>query len=242
MNNDGGKSTGMKKRRKFIVLVICYFIPLAMVLYHCLVNGFSADQILEYRQQFRVLADSNWLLFILLFVTTYFAIVVSSMSFTVVMNLFAGYLFGSVWGALLAAAAATGGSYVLYKLSRTVTNEIRGKNFQLKALEGGPEKTGLMLFFLRLSPFFPAPVITMGCGAFGVKARLFVLTTFFGSLPLILIYTLIGNRLELINKINDIYDHKLMIMLTLLALLSLTPLLSPKIRKMLRPKLKRERA
>ncbi len=242
MKNDSHKSTRMKQRKKYILLLICYFLPLAAILYHCLVNDFSADRFLEYRDQLRLLVDANQLLFALLFFATYMAIVVSSVSFNVVMNLFAGYLFGAAAGGLLAAAAVTCGSYILFLLSRSIAGKIRGDDLRLGILNGDPKNTAFMLIFLRLSPFFPSPVINMGCGAFGVKGPLFVWTTLLGSLPLIMVYTLIGGHLDLINQINDIYDRDLMIMLISLSLFSLAPLLKRDIRNMPRMKPEQKRS
>jgi uncharacterized membrane protein YdjX (TVP38/TMEM64 family) len=176
-----------------------------------------------------------------LFFAIYFIIVLSSAPFTVIMNLFAGYLFGSVWGALLANAAVTAGSFVLFKFSRFLMQRLRGESANLKIFEGSVGNTALMLFFTRLSPFFPASVINMGSGAVGVKSPLFVITTFLGSLPLILAYTLIGKHLGVIAQISDIYDQNLTILLITLGLLSFAPLLKKDIRTMLAQKYRKPR-
>ena len=105
----------------------------------------------------------------------------------------------------------------------------------------GRGNTALMLFFTRLSPFFPASVINMGSGAMGIKSPLFAITTFLGSLPLVLAYTLIGKHLGTIVQISDIYDQNLTILLVSLGLLSFSPLLKKDIRAMLAEKYRRPR-
>ncbi len=220
------------KKKKFFLLII-YLIPMAVLTYHCMVNNFSADSFLAYKEQFNTLRDANLILFALLFLLIYSAFVTSSISFNVIMNLFAGYLFGSIMGALLANIAITCGSYLLFLISRSSTAGLRDKHSNLKILKADKKDTILTLFFLRLSPFFPAPLITIGCGTFNVKNHIFILTTFFGSFPLILIYALIGSHLETINQISDIYDGNLMILLFSLTLISLSPLLKHEIRAML---------
>ena len=45
--------------KKSILLLVAYFIPLAVIMYQCFVNGFSADQLLHYRDQLRILADMH---------------------------------------------------------------------------------------------------------------------------------------------------------------------------------------
>lgn len=226
---------------KSILLLVAYFMPLAVVLYHCTVNGFSADHFLIYRDQLQVLAETNRLLSAAMFLVIYFVIVLSSAPFTVIMNLFAGYLFGSIFGALLANAAVTAGSFVLYKFSRYIMHRLRGESVHLSIFEGGVVNTAFMLFFTRLSPFFPASVINMGSGAVGVKSPLFVITTFFGSLPLILAYTLIGKHLGAIVQIRDIYDRNLTFLLITLGLVSLAPLLKKDIRSLLVQKYRKPR-
>ena len=214
-------------------MLTAYFVPLAVILYHCTINGFSADHFLIYRDQLQLLAETNRLLTALMFLVIYFVIVLSSAPFTVIMNLFAGYLFGSLAGALLANAAVTAGSFVLFKFSHYIMQRLRGESAHLKIFEGGSRNTALMLFFTRLSPFFPASVINMGSGAAGVRSLLFVVTTFLGSFPLILAYTLIGKHLGTIVEIRDIYDQNLTILLVSLGLLSFAPLLKKDIREML---------
>jgi len=233
MNNDSKKPIAAKSRCRNLYFLMVYFIPLGVILYQCIMNDFSADCFLRFREQLKILAQENWLLSVVLFSAVYFAVVIFSAPFTVVLNLFAGYLFGSLVGALTADAAVTMGSYALFMFSRSITQIMRGDCFRLKIVAVSPTKTVLMLLFLRLSPFIPASAVNVGCGALGVKPLFFVLTTLLGSLPLILIYTLIGRHLGAINQIGDIYDQKLVIILILLGLLSLAPLLKNDIRTLL---------
>lgn len=230
-----------KKMNKSILLLTAYFLPLAIIMYHCTINGFSADHLLLYRDQLQIFAEANWLLSATMFLIIYFIIVLCSAPFTVIMNLFAGYLFGSILGALLANAAVTAGSFILFKFSRFIMQRLRGESVHLKIFEGGAGNTALMLFFTRLSPFFPASVINMGSGAVGVKAPLFVITTFFGSLPLIFAYTLIGKHLGAIVQISDIYDRNLTFLLIMLTLISMAPLLKKDIRTLLAQKYRKPR-
>lgn len=242
MRTQNATDANTRKVNKSILLLTAYFMPMAVIFYHCTVNGFSADHFLMYRDQLQMLAESNWLLAAALYFTIYFVIVLSSAPFTVIMNLFAGFLFGSILGALLANAAVTAGSFVLFKFSSYIMQKLRGESAHLKIFEGRSGNTALMLFFTRLSPFFPASVINMGSGAVGVKSPLFVITTFLGSFPLILAYALIGKHLGTIVQIRDIYDQNLTILLITLGLVSFAPLLKRDIRTMLAQKYRRPRA
>ena len=239
MNAQSKADASTKKMNKSALLLTAYFLPMAAIMYHCMINGFSADHFLIYRDQLQLLAETNRLLSVAMFLVIYFVIVLSSAPFTVVMNLFAGYLFGSLLGALLATTAVTAGSFVLFKFSRYIMQRLRGGVVHLKIFEGGAGNTALMLFFTRLSPFFPASVINMGSGAMGIKSPLFVITTFLGSLPLVLAYTLIGKHLGTIVQISDIYNKNLTILLVSLGLLSFSPLLKKDIRAMLAQKYRR---
>lgn len=223
----------LKNKYKNVLFLIIYFIPLTVILYHYVVNDFSADHFLRYREQLQILVETHRLLSVILFIAVYFAIVITSAPFTVVMNLFAGYLFGSIFGALIADVAVSSGAFVLFLFSRSMVKKLRGRLYRLQIVETSSKKTVLMLLFFRLSPFFPAPGINMACGAFGVKAHIFVSTTLFGSFPLILIYTLIGRHFGSMNKISEIYDMKLIITLILFGLLSLLPLLKKNFRNLL---------
>jgi uncharacterized membrane protein YdjX (TVP38/TMEM64 family) len=241
MNIQTRADANTKKMNKSILMLTAYFVPLVIIMYQCTINGFSADHFLIYRDRLQALADTNRLLSAAVFFIIYFVIVLCSAPFTVIMNLFAGYLFGSILGALLANAAVTTGSFLLYRFSGYIMQRLRGESVHPEIFQGAVGNTAIMLFFARLSPFFPASVINMGSGAMGVKSPLFVITTYLGSLPLILAYALIGRHLGTIGQISDIYDQNLTILLILLGLLSFAPLLKKDIRTMLAQKYRNPR-
>ncbi len=222
----------MKKINKKTIILIIYLIPISVLIYHCLINNFSSDVFLEYKDQFTAFKHTHLILFFMIFLIIYSTLITFSLPFNVIMNLFAGYLFGPLTGALFASIAISFGSYLLFLISRSSTQKFHNKYSNLKIFKTKDQNIILTLFFLRLSPLFPAPVITIGCGLANIKDHIFIITTFLGSIPLVLIYTLIGSHLDLINHTRDIYNSNVIILLLSLTLISLSPLLKHDIRKM----------
>ncbi len=223
-----------KIRQKKIILLIIYLIPMAILLYQYVVNDFSVDQLLAYKYQYNTLKDAHIILFSVLFLLTYSALIATSISFNVIMNLFAGYLFGPFTGALCATIAITSGSFILFLLARSSTVKVSRKLEKIHFLKTEQKNVILTLFFMRLSPVIPAPLITIASGIYSLKSHVFLMTTFLGSLPLVFAYTVIGNHLESIDHISEIYDQPLIVSLLLLTIISLGPLLKQDVRDMMK--------
>ncbi|MBL8471567.1 MAG: TVP38/TMEM64 family protein [Rhodocyclaceae bacterium] len=104
--------------------------------------------------------------------------------------LLGGYLFGAVEAALIAAFANALGATAAYRFFGLVVPEsVRIRETDLAHGFG-------TLLMLRMSPWFPAPLITLLCSIGGVPMRRFFLTSLIGTAPLILVYTVLASRLS----------------------------------------------
>ena len=112
-------------KKKNVVFLLLYCLPLLFFVYQCLVNDFSTDMLLEYKDYFVSMKNKHQLLFSFLFVLSYSVLVASSISITAVLNLLAGYLFGPVTGTLLACVGGTAGSYILFCFIRFTVKGFR---------------------------------------------------------------------------------------------------------------------
>ena len=92
------------------------------------------------------------------------------------------------------------------------------------------------LLFLRLVPLFPFWLINIAAAFFGVSARVFVLTTFFGILPGSFVYVLLGNGLGFLfdqgktPNMNIIFRPSILVPILGLAILSLIPIIYKRIK------------
>lgn len=132
--------------------------------------------------------------------------------------LFAGYCFGAAEGTLLAALGNTLGATAAYRFfgaTLPAATRLRLNN---------PFPT---LLLLRVSPWFPAPLITLICSTAGIAPRMFFVTTLFGSVPLILVYALVASRLAGPLDASVLQSGELLLASGVFGALSLAALLEP---------------
>lgn len=132
-----------------------------------------------------------------------------------------GYCYGPYEGTILADLATTLGSVGAFWFFRNAMSQRRSrKNLDVK-------NVFLTLLLLRSSPWIPNPLITVFCSAFDVGIVTFTLTTFFGTLPLIVCYTLAASRLHGHLDVSLLYSPELALAFGLLSVVSLLGLLKP---------------
>ncbi len=114
------------------------------------------------------------------------------------LNVAGGYLFGWLEGGLLAITAATLGATVIYLATDTA---LAGP---LRALGGKPlirvedaiRRNALFyLLISRIVPLFPFVLVNIAAGMLDVPLGTFVLTTFFGEMPVTFTYASLGSGL-----------------------------------------------
>lgn len=144
-----------------------------------------------------------------IFVATFVGVVALSLPGAFPLTVTGGFLFGLLPGALLSVTAATLGGLVVFLVARFGLGEpargwimTRGAGAAFRRIERGLQENAVVyLLLLRLVPAVPFPVANVAPAFFGVRARTFALTTFFGILPGTTITAWIGVGL------NDILDR-----------------------------------
>jgi len=131
-----------------------------------------------------------------------------------------GYYFGLVYGTAIAALATVLGSGAAFLLFRRTIKPRR----QTRELDSN---IFLTLCLLRCSPWFPAPLVSVYCGATRVKPSIFLASTAFGTLPLILAYTLTASRLRGPITLEVLYSPEIVTALAVLGAVSAIGCLRP---------------
>jgi uncharacterized membrane protein YdjX (TVP38/TMEM64 family) len=143
--------------------------------------------------------DQNYLLAAGAYLALYVAIVAFSLPGGFVMTVTGGFLFGLVPGAPLAIVAATIGATCIFLAARAGLGDalyarIRagGRGLLARVERGLAANQVSYLLLMRLVPAIPFVIANLAPAFFGVRLRVFVLTTLFGILPGTLITTWIG--------------------------------------------------
>ena len=145
-----------------------------------------------------------------------------SLPITGILTLASGIVFGAVTGFLLSLAAATlGGTVALYS-TRLLIHDLVKRRFtgQIDLLNKGIEKEGAFyLFSLRMIPVIPFWVLNLLAGLTSMRVAVFMLSTFLGMIPVMLILAFAGSQLGNIEdfSMTAIFTPGLILSLALLA-------------------------
>ncbi|MBD3295802.1 MAG: hypothetical protein GF392_00355 [Candidatus Omnitrophica bacterium] len=128
------------------------------------------------------------------------------------LSLAAGLAFGAVWGAALLMAGSLIGTSCTFFISRLfgrglVKKIIKGK--KIRRLDEKLEHNGFMtVLFFRVVPVIPYEVLNYAAGLSKIKYRDYILATFLGLIPGIVIAAFFGGSLGEINSARDLLDPR----------------------------------
>lgn len=120
-----------------------------------------------------------------------------------------GYLFGPIYGIILAWFAYQIGAALAFLFARTIGRGWVTKSFskheKFNKLESRLNRSGFTAILLaRLSFIFPTNILNLLAGVSAITTRNFILATAIGSVPMVLVYTYLGSRSSnLIESISD---------------------------------------
>ena len=157
-----------------------------------------------------------------IFFTVFFVGTSCSLPITAVLTLVSGIVFGTLTGFALSLAATTlGGTVALYS-TRFLFYDLVERRFtgQIEMVNKGIEKEGAFyLFGLRMIPVIPFWLLNLVMGLTSMRVPIFMLATFCGMMPVLLIVTYTGNELGDIESFSfaEVFTPDLILALCLLA-------------------------
>lgn len=157
-----------------------------------------------------------------IFFTVFFVGTSCSLPITAVLTLASGIVFGTLTGFALSLAATTlGGTVALYS-TRFLFYDLVERRFtgQIEVVNKGIEKEGAFyLFGLRMIPVIPFWLLNLVMGLTSMRVPTFMLATFCGMMPVLLIVTYTGNELGDIESFSfaEVFTPDLIVALCLLA-------------------------
>jgi uncharacterized membrane protein YdjX (TVP38/TMEM64 family) len=180
----------MNKNKKIfkiiITLVIVFLIGFIMYNFKKL-DGFSAENIRDFINGYGVRAPIVYIIMFSVVPLTLFPDSILAISGGLIFGLVKGYLYTTI-GALI---GGTISFYISKFLGRSfIQNISKGK---IQKMEEAIEERGFALVvLLRLIPLFPFDIISYGAGLTKIRYIDFILATFIGTIPGILVFTNIG--------------------------------------------------
>ncbi len=183
--------------------------------------------------------ESHAILAIALYLLIYAASTAASLPGGAILSVTGGFLFGPWLGAAYVVVAATVGATAVFLVARsTIGDFLRAKaEPALRKMERGFQKNALSyLLVLRLIPLFPFWLVNLVPALLGVPLRTYVIGTFLGIIPGVLVFTLAGAGLGSVFdtterfSIASVLTPEVITALAGLSVLSLTPVVYKKLR------------
>lgn len=170
------------------------------------------------------------------FFLAYVIAVAFSFPAAAVLTVFAGFLFGWLFGGVLVAFAATAGATLVFLSARSAFGGMlrrRVGGWAAKLAEGFEEDAFGYLLVLRLAPIFPFFVVNIAPALFEVRLRTYVAATFIGILPGTFAYAWLGEGVDSVLAaarrsgqevgLSDLVTPQITIAFLLLALVAAVP-------------------
>ena len=207
--------------KKYIILAFLGLFIMAYFLFD-LSSFFSIENLKNYHLYFSNFYQKNPLLTISGFFFIYF--ISSSLSIPIVLPLtvFAGSIFGLLYGTLIVSFASSLGASLCFLLSRFLIGSFLEKKLTgfIKEVIEQFEKEGLLyLFSLRLIPLVPFFITNVAMSLTRLPLKDFYLISQLGMLPGTLLYVYAGQSLSEIENLSDLLSIKWIIIFILIACL-----------------------
>lgn len=218
-------SMALLKRWLPLVALIC---GVAIAWGTGLVNLVNLEAIKGQSQTLQNLVATHPILSLAGYVTLYATATALSLPIATLLTLVGGFLFGRWLGTAAVVVGATSGATVLFLIARSSAGrdlrERAGPLYQKIAAKLEHNQIGYMLF-MRLVPLFPFFLVNIVPALFNARVLPYVLTTFFGIIPITFVYVNFGQQLGTIESLADLASPQMLLAFTLLGFAALIPLL-----------------
>lgn len=205
------------------LIVLGVFVALVAGFYFSGLNDYLHWDVLRAkRESWRQIVDQNQAAAAILFVVISVGLMSLSLPVGSILSITAGALFDLWLGIGLIIIASAFGSTFAFLASRYLFKDFVRRWFGrwLKLVDNGIEHDGASyLLMLRLSPMVPFSALNAVMGLTHMRTRTYVLVTLVGMLPSCIVYTMAGTTIREINSFEDILSAKVIVLLTVLAIM-----------------------
>ena len=177
-----------------------------------------------HRDNWRQIVDENRVSAAIVFIVVSICLMSVSLPVGSILSMTAGALFDVWLGVGLVTIASAFGSTFAFLSSRYLFKDFVRRWFGrwLRLVDRGIERDGASyLLMLRLSPMVPFSALNAVMGLTHMRTRTYVLVTLIGMLPSCVVYTAAGTTIRDINSFDEILSTKVIVLLTILAVMPL---------------------
>lgn len=159
----------------------------------------SIDAVIDKREQLQAFVAGHWPEALVAYALVYAMAIALSLPGGLVLTLVGGFMFGWLIGGCTAVVAATTGATLVFLIARTSLGAALAEKAgpTLARLAQGFRRDAISyLLFLRLVPLFPFWLVNLAPALFGVRFRIFIITTVIGIMPGTFAFAITGAGLD----------------------------------------------
>lgn len=224
---------GQWSKKTLITFGLIVLAIVAIVQFSDLLSFFSLENLTNHREFLQTFVAHNYILSVLIYALMCVIVVATTLPLSAFMFILAGFLFGMKWGIVYSNISATLGAlisfiWMRYVFGRAVPEKLK---VRLAPFNKDIQKYGafyfLILHVMSILPFF---LINMLAVVADLSWFTFVWTTTIGIIPISLLYTYMGQKLGVINSIQDILTRPVIMAFVAVVFLASLPILIAKIK------------
>lgn len=192
---------------------------------------FSLDSIQRQRILIAAWTQQHYIAAVFLYMLIYLLAAALAMPGVALLIITGGFLFGPVQTTLYTVISGTLGAIALFLATRYFFGFLVQKYYQqqLTTLHDHLMHYGIFyILWARLIPVFPFFLTNILAALMPISLLAFIITTAIGIIPVVFLYAYAGRQLMHIHSVRDVFSLKLLIAFSILATLSLLPLLMRK--------------
>jgi len=214
--------------KRALVIGFVLFFAIILLSYFGFGDYLTFEQLKNDKIYLKQLVGSHYWSSVALYLGIYIAVIACCIPATPPLTIVGGFLFGVVPGILYAFIGAMIGATISFLLVRYVLKDTVSIYFHDKIEQFNKQITvygmATYLLILQLVTVFPFFVVNTLAGLANIPLWTFVWTTFVGLFPSLLIYTLAGRQLGVIESTRDVFSPSVIIVFLILILIVLFPL------------------
>ena len=230
--NDETQLRFMRTRTKQLLLLILLIAIVTAAHLSGLSRYLTFASLTEHRGLLEQTVAQHYLLSVLLYILLYI-VTALAVPGALILTVAGGFLFHTFPGLAYATLGATTGGVLAFLLSRYLLGNWLQARYEAQFRQFNAElkqHSHLYLMTARLIPVFPFFLVNYVCGLTNLSLWTFTWATAAGIFPACLVYTFAGSQVGSITSPNDVVSPRMLLSFSLLAFLSLLPMLSKKLR------------
>lgn len=223
----------MRNYARQILSVLCVAAAIMVLRFSGLGEYLTFANLKEHRCMLEQTVAAHYAMSVLLFILAYISTCLAVPG-ALVLTFAGGLLFHTFPGAIYVIIGATSGAVLGFLLTRHVLGDRFQARYEAQLQQFNRElerNASLYLLAVRLIPVLPFFLVNFLCGLTRLPLRTFTWTTAVGMLPAALVYTFAGSQARAISSLNDLVSPRLLLALSCISLLMLSPLLRKKIQE-----------